>query len=398
MLANIISSFKTCINESLDKIQNFLTSNGNTIIFFKEVVYYTSYLLGNNVSFDIVNSHLKIHDIADVSKKCIVQAKNNIDIECYERFNNYLLDHIYSEINGRMIAVDGSNVHLLKSLNKDGFKFADTNNNTCRGLISTLFDVDREIPINYNLVCHTNERLALMEQIHHLKENDILIMDRGYYSRNLLLHLNKHDLQVIFRLRNNFGRAKSLMKSLVNVEKRITIKSPNGPIKFRLIKYIIEENEQTYLLGTTILDKPIEYFIKYYRKRWKIEIHFRYSKYNLSLSELHSTTKNGIIQDIFIHQFIFIVASYCKYIMEYDLDKTKETIHTANALHITINELLYLLIYKDSTEATIDEIKRILIIMHNVRVPIRANRHYDRKKISHSTKWGPYGIKYNMAH
>lgn len=95
---------------------------------------------------------------------------------------------------------------------------------------------------------------------------------------------------------NNFVQAKSLLKIRGNVEKTITIMSTNGPIKFQLIKYVIGDDNEIYVLGTTVYDKPIKYFVKYYWKRWTVEIHFRQSKYKLSLSQLKSKTKKALLK------------------------------------------------------------------------------------------------------
>ena len=39
------------------------------------------------------------------------------------------------------------------------------------------------MPINYKLSTHESERDALRKQFQYLKKTDILIMDRGYYSK-----------------------------------------------------------------------------------------------------------------------------------------------------------------------------------------------------------------------
>ena len=48
-----------------------------------------------------------------------------------------------------------------------------------------------------------DECKALIDQMEYLKPNDILIMDRGYYSKELLFLLNEKEIQVIFRIKYN---------------------------------------------------------------------------------------------------------------------------------------------------------------------------------------------------
>jgi hypothetical protein len=136
------------------------------------------------------------------------------------------------------------------------------NGNYCISLISTLFDIEREIPINYGLFINATERNALREQFKYLKKNDIIIMDRGYYCKDLLFELNKLEVKVIFRLKNNL----KILSDLKNKkDTTIIIKNNNESLKFRIIKYFL--NDKLYYLGTTIYNNNCEYFKKLYWKR-----------------------------------------------------------------------------------------------------------------------------------
>ena len=87
----------------------------------------------------------------------------------------------------------------------------------CIGLISSLFDVNKNISINYRLC--KNERSGLIDQIKYLYEGDILLLDRGYYSKHLLSLLNKNKIDVIFRMKKN----NILVKELIEKDKIICI-------------------------------------------------------------------------------------------------------------------------------------------------------------------------------
>lgn len=50
--------------ESLNKIEDSLSFRSNRKIHFQDVIYYTSYLLGNDTSYDVANMQLQIHNIA----------------------------------------------------------------------------------------------------------------------------------------------------------------------------------------------------------------------------------------------------------------------------------------------------------------------------------------------
>ena len=102
--------------------------------------------------------------------------------------------------------------------------------------MSTLFDIETEIPINYGLFKNNNERSALISQLEYVKANDILIMDKGYYSKELLFVLHTSNIKVIFRLKTNMKYLRHLKKDYEHV---VDIRYKNTIIKFRLIQYYI---------------------------------------------------------------------------------------------------------------------------------------------------------------
>jgi hypothetical protein len=391
MLVHTIKMFKTCLYNSVKKINNHIKSRNDKIVQFRDIIYYSSISIGNGYSYDLVNSHLKINNILDVSKNTLIKHKNKLDHVHILTLNDSLLEYVYDTNNRRIIGVDGTYIILLKMLHEYGFNIS-SNDNYCIALLSTLFDIEKEMPINYSLFKNKDERKGLLEQLKYLKPYDILIMDRGYFSNDLLFTLCKNKIIVVFRLKIN-------LKILNNLKKcddcTINIQHNTETIKLRLIKYTI--GNKIYYLGTTIYNRSIGYIKDLYWRRWKIETHFKYSKYNLSLKELKSKSENTIMQDILIHHFIFIISSYFQHLLQQDINK-KYKISTTNHINITVNNLLYPLLYEKSTSKNINKICTILNISKKVLVPIKTDRKHKRTKKRPSSKWCQYGNKFKMIH
>lgn len=385
----LVKKFKKFLLKSINNISRGIKKRSRKIL-FKDIIYCSLLLIGNNQSYDEVNANLKINNILNVSKNALVKYKNNINYRLFDELNNRLLDYIYNNNNKRVFAVDSTIITLFKSLEKDSFSVS-RNGNYCTAMISTLFDIDMEMPINYNLVLHKSERDALIEQFKYLKKNDILIMDRGYYSKKLIFKINKIGVDVIVRLKSNL----KCVSLLDNNDKTIKIRYHGKVIKFRLIKFLI--NDQIYYIGTTIYDKPINYFKNMYWKRWKIEINFKYSKYNLSMNNIKSKTKNAIMQDISIHNLIFIIESYFRCNLKFSI-KDNYKINTSLLLNVILNNILYLLFYKNGTKKNISEILRILNIVQRKLIYVKPNRHYERIRKKPTSKWCQYGNKYKLNH
>jgi hypothetical protein len=385
-----IKDFKNFLNSTPKNINNQIKKRKDVKINFKDIIYYSSLLISNGYSFDSVNSYLKIKNILDVSQVALIKRKNNLNSEYFNDLNNNLLGYIYSDDDKKILAMDGTYIVILLSLSKENIKVS-RNGNYCIALISTIMDIEKEIPINYSLFKNLNEREALIYQLKYLNPGDTLIMDRGYFSNEILMLLINNNINCIFRLKKNLN----ILGELINIEEEneitIDVLNDKNTIKFRIIKYYIEN--KYYYLGTTIYNKDISYFKYLYWKRWKIEINFRYSKYNLSLKTLKSKTFNGIKQDVLIIHFIFIICSSFQYLLQKEI-KTNYKINTTLCLKIFINEVLYLFLYKSSTDKLINEILRILNIVKESPILIQTNRVYKRVKKRPSTKWCQYGNKY----
>ena len=389
MNSSILKNLKKNINMSIDNINKEINIRSRKLS-FRDIIYCSSLMVTNNQSYDIINASLKINNIVDVSTCALIKYKNGIHNTYFNEINKNMISFIYEGQKNRIIAVDGTYINLLKSLINDGFKLS-RNGNYCISLISTLFDVEREIPINYKLFINNSERDALIKQFKYLNKGDILIMDRGYYSKKLLYLLNNRSINIIFRLKNNLKQ----ISSIKNKNDVITFIEYEGTkIKFRIIKYKI--NNKIYYLGTTIYDKNIKYFKDLYWKRWKIEINFRHSKYNLSMNNIKSKTKNSIIQDIYTHNFVFILSSYLQYCLQKNMNYSFK-ISTSSHLNITVNNILYYLLYKKATKNIINKLLTILNISKQVSIPIRSGRSYKRIKKRPTNKWCQYGNKYKMV-
>ncbi len=174
-----IKNLKKFINNLLMNYNNKIFKR-NSKITFKDIFYCSVYMNGNKTSYDLTNSHLKIKNIINVSKSALVKKRNKIHPIHYELINTKLINHIYDKYNkSRHIAVDGANIYLEKCLHKDGVKLSKNKQYT-KVLISSLYDIDNKIPINYTISKQFNERKLLTSQLKYIKKGDIIVMDRGY--------------------------------------------------------------------------------------------------------------------------------------------------------------------------------------------------------------------------
>ncbi len=385
----VIENFKIYINQ-VSSYLNSKTSTRERKVSFKDIVYFLSYKNNRNLSYDITNSFLKYKNVLDVTKSAIIKKISNVDYFYFELLNQNLLDFIYGDYKQRYIAVDGSGINLNATLNKDGFKL-DNNGNYCTALLSCLYDVDKEMVINYTISNSSDERFVLKRQLKYVEAGDVLLMDRGYFSKELFRALVGRDINVVFRLVSSLAIVKKHLSGNCS-EKIININIDGTVIKFKLIKYQLNGND--YFLGTTLTDQTMNFLMDLYWKRWKIETNFRHAKYDLSLKDIVSKEIGRVKQDIAIHNLIFILGSFFENIAMRNLNCDKYKINRKNSLKF-VNKLLHALFYGKSRKKGIDKILRILSIIGDTVTLIQKNRHYKRiRKNPKGSKWDSKGRMY----
>jgi IS4 transposase len=111
----------------------------------------------------------------------------------------------------------------------------------------------------------------------------------------------------LFRLKGNKKEVQYINENSLN-----DYSFMNKKIYNRIVKYRVENSDEDYYMLTN-LNKSIDEIKDLYWKRWQVEIHFKESKYNLSLNTINLKTENSLKQKIYIYNLIFILYYYFKF-------------------------------------------------------------------------------------
>lgn len=171
---------------------------------------------------------------------------------------------------------------------------------------------------------YANESLALPENVmnHFKSEKDhakVYVFDRGLSSGEKFTQMyNTEELLFVGRLQENrkinivikcnienvkFEYGDLLQDDLVqiygkcekvNSKGNVVEKTEILPEVFRIIRFKPSTNNKEILLITNILDLSAETIARMYKRRWDIEVFFRFLKQELNFSHFLSLNKNGI--------------------------------------------------------------------------------------------------------
>jgi hypothetical protein len=211
-------------------------------------------------------------------------------------------------------AVDGSKLNLPRKLLKHEYKPSGTGHYPL-GLASLLVRMCDQVVCDVRLSKNMDERDHAHEHLTHLSKNDLVVYDRGFLSLALLQAHQTQGTQALFRVAKEgsylavreFWRGEKL-DCVVTIDPSTGARSnalkrypayEHKPIQLRLIKY--EINSKIYVLATTILEQNIarQDFIDLYARRWQTsEETYKAFKKHLEVETFHSTTENGVKQEL----------------------------------------------------------------------------------------------------
>lgn len=137
------------------------------------------------------------------------------------------------------------------------------------------------------------------------KVDNIFVFDRGLYSREHFSKMDKEDFKFVTRINSNsrlevieendFQENLQIGNLKIQSDQKALLfgKFKKCDRPFRIIKTVNEKNEPLWFL-TNMAELTIEEIIEIYKRRWDIEVFFRFIKQELNFKHFMSTNINGI--------------------------------------------------------------------------------------------------------
>lgn len=140
-------------------------------------------------------------------------------------------------------------------------------------------------------------------------KNSVFVFDRGVNKRQVFCNLNQQSTFFVTRLRDTAryrvinqiedGKNRSVGTLELLSDQTVQLGTPNSKQfledYFRLIIAINPKTKITYLFITNLFDQKVENILSFYRKRWDIEVFFRFLKQELNFAHITSTSENGMM-------------------------------------------------------------------------------------------------------
>ena len=293
---------------------------------------------------------LKHTAFIELHKKCVVEVMYGEGN--YERYKGH-----------RLLAIDGTSLRLPNTaelreefgliVHMSGKRKLASNQVEAKALF--IYDVLNEIPVSVDLFPgRTSELKASRSQLKTIKEQDILIADRGYGSYRFFAEIIGRKADYIVRckektFKRHHGLSESKQEAIVEIPAPIAVLEEGLlPLKLKIRFIRLElDNGEVEILATSLLDTkkfPYSDFKSLYYKRWGIETYFQTLKSRLTLDNFTGKTLNAVLQDFYATVFVSGLETIITSDAETELGKTKtkykRRVNKAIAFHTIKNKII----------------------------------------------------------
>lgn len=303
----------------------------------------------------------------------------------------------------RVFAVDGSKVNVQRS---DELKqaFGVPSDGHCpQVLVSTLFDLVAKVPHDISVAPSAScERMELLGMLSRLRAGDVLVLDRGYPSFEMMRVLIDEGIDFVMRvpIKNYFAAVQELLYSGRD-DCRIRIKPPerrgmddHAPVDVRALRILVPDSEPTVLL-TSLRRSEFKrlQIADLYHMRWEVEEFYKLMKSNyLGQGQFHARSAMGVEQEIHAVALFVGITRYLMAAAARESNVPYEDLSPKSGALGLAAYVLRLLLACDANQAApfLDQVLRRIIRTKDKK---RPGRRWPRRSFKPRRKWGPRGTR-----
>lgn len=185
--------------------------------------------------------------------------------------------------------------------------------------ISTLLSFETKLPDKISIrPAKVGERSCIDGYVN--SEKNIYLFDKGYFKYSWYDEMSHDNYKFITRQQSNSVTEEylSIYTGVDNLYDYIVTMGSDysknkTKYKYREILYFTKDSDEEFRLVTNIFDMPAEDIVSLYKKRWDIELFFKWIKQHLTIKKWVGRTLNAISIQIYSALIIYILLLLIKY-------------------------------------------------------------------------------------
>jgi hypothetical protein len=219
-----------------------------------------------------------------------------------------------------LYAMDSSLIELCLSL----FPWAKFR--TTKGAIKlhALFNIRSQIPEFIQITHGKTPDLIPIRSLNLalFPKGTIFVFDRGYNDYRLLRKIINAGHHFVIRMKENahifsLRQSRALVGKGIIQDEKVAFGTPKSqelyPGDLRLITYYDEEHQETYQYLTDEFRLSALNIALIYKKRWQIELFFKWIKQHLKIKTFLGTSKNAVLTQIWVAMIYYLLLSWIKF-------------------------------------------------------------------------------------
>jgi hypothetical protein len=223
------------------------------------------------------------------------------------------------QLDGELFAIDATLIELSLAL----FPWARWQGTQAAVKLNVMLAVASEMPAFCTLVEGRRHDVNFLDDVP-FNEGSYYVIDRGYVDWKRLSRIHGVGAWFVVRAKRGMCFYVSASRSVdkatgLRCDQRIRLNSANGrrdyPIALRRIHYFDAATGQHLVLLTNNFILPALVIAEIYRRRWEIELFFRWIKQHLRLRGFFSTSPNGVAVQIWTAICAYLLVAIAKHEM-----------------------------------------------------------------------------------
>jgi hypothetical protein len=300
----------------------------------------------------------------------------------------------------RVFAADGSKINLRRSFELRRAFGAPHGANCPQALVNVLFDVCAKIPLHVDVKPFaSSERAALLEMLDHLEAGDLIVLDRGFPSHEIVQALAARRIDFLMRLSksNTFAVVDQLREGRAN-DVSVIIDPPEGSpqewraLRLRAVRMRAPDGSESYFLTSLPRSELKRRDLReLYHLRWEVEEYYKLFKSEyIGQGLFRSKSPSGVRQEIHALVLLLAITRLCMSTAARAARTDYREISQKGAVLATASYLTRLLMAR-TRERALREIEILLRRIARVREPRRPGRSHPRRSFRPARRWGPTG-------
>jgi Domain of unknown function (DUF4372)/Transposase DDE domain len=248
-----------------------------------------------------------------ISRSTLADANESRDWRIYADFAQgligearrlYLDEDLGIELANTVYALDSTTIDLCMAL----FPWAYFTPKQHALKLHTLLDLRGRIPVFLRITPARVHDINILDQLVP-EAGSFYVMDRGYLNFERLHRWTLHGAFFVTRARKNFRFARLIShpvdkSSGVQCDQTITLRwfysSKGYPDPLRRIRYWDAQREKRLVFLTNNFVLPAHVIAQLYRRRWHVELFFKWIKQHLRIKAFYGTSENAVKTQVWI--------------------------------------------------------------------------------------------------